>query len=326
MKRRNSISGTTSSGRRYRERIFAWRKAGSDVYHLHEIQSDGSGLRQVTDGPYDDYEPTYLPDGDILFVSTRCRRWVNCWMTQVGTLYRCGPDGKDIRPVSGNTEHDNTPWVLPDGRILYTRWEYVDRSQVDYHGLWVMFPDGSGQTVFFGNMHPGIVMIDAKPIPGTAKVLASFSPGHGMSDHAGVATVVTAARGPDDRAAARPATKSRIVRDPYPIAENLFLAAENNRLVLFDDDWNAEAIYIHSGPGGLHEGLSVRTRIIAPTLLGPGEVVIFEMKPSLWYVAFVSLPIAGAGLVIFLLSRFLLLKSVIVILVRSIDEPPFYSI
>ena len=60
------------------------------------------------------------------------------------------------------------------------------------------------------------------------------------------------------------------------------------------------------GPGGLHEGLSVRTRIIAPTLLGPGEVVIFELKPSLWYVAFVSLPIAGAGLVLFLLSRVVL--------------------
>jgi hypothetical protein len=246
--------------------LFSYRKAGTDFYHLHEIGADGSGLRPITTGPFDDFEPTYLPDGDLLFVSTRCRRWVNCWMTQVGTLHRCGPDGKDIRPVSANTEHDNTPWVLPDGRILYTRWEYVDRSQVDYHGLWVMFPDGSGQTVFFGNMHPGIVMIDAKPIPGTAKVLASFSPGHGMSDHAGVATVVTPDRGPDDRAAARPATKSRIVRDPYPIAENLFLAAENNRLVLFDDDWNSEAIYIHSGPGGLHEPRPIVPRPREPVL------------------------------------------------------------
>jgi hypothetical protein len=60
------------------------------------------------------------------------------------------------------------------------------------------------------------------------------------------------------------------------------------------------------GPGGLHEGLSVRARIIAQSLLGPGEVVIFEMKPSLWYVAFASLPIAGAGLVLFLLSRVVL--------------------
>ena len=57
-----------------------------------------------------------------------------------------------------------------------------------------------------------------------------------------------------------------------------------------------------AGPGGVHDGLTVRARIIAPSLLGPGEVVIFEMKPSLWYVAFASLPIAAAGLMLLLLS------------------------
>ena len=132
--------------------------------------STAPGLRQLTSGEFDDYEPTYLPDGDIVFVSTRCQRWVNCWMTQVGVLYRCDADGGNIQRLSANTEHDNTPWVLPDGRILYMRWEYVDRSQVEYHHLWTMNPDGTGQTVFYGNMHPGIVMIDAKPIPGTSKV------------------------------------------------------------------------------------------------------------------------------------------------------------
>jgi len=57
-----------------------------------------------------------------------------------------------------------------------------------------------------------------------------------------------------------------------------------------------------SGPGGVHDGISAGVRIIAPSLLGPGEVVIFEMKPSLWYVAFASLPIAAAGLMLLLLS------------------------
>ena len=65
-------------------------------------------------------------------------------MTQVGIIYRCDGDGQNIRPLSANTEHDNTPWVMPDGRILYTRWEYVDRSQVEYHHLWTMNPDGTG--------------------------------------------------------------------------------------------------------------------------------------------------------------------------------------
>ena len=102
-----------------------------------------------------------LPDGGIVFVSSRCNRWVPCYYTQVAILYRCDADGKNIRQLSANTEHDNTPWVLPDGRILYMRWEYVDRSQVHYHHLWTMNPDGTGQTVFFGNLHPGDVYIDA---------------------------------------------------------------------------------------------------------------------------------------------------------------------
>ncbi len=98
----------------------------------------------------------------IMFVSSRFNRWVNCWLSQVATLYRCDGDGKNIRPVSTNNNHDNTPWVLPDGRVIYTRWEYVDRSQVDFHHLWVMNSDGMGQMVYFGNMYPGTVMIDAK--------------------------------------------------------------------------------------------------------------------------------------------------------------------
>ena len=61
-------------------------------------------------------------------------------MTQVGVLYRCDADGGNILRLSHNPEHDNTPAVLPDGRILYTRWEYVDRSQVEFHHLWTINP------------------------------------------------------------------------------------------------------------------------------------------------------------------------------------------
>ena len=64
------------------------------------------------------------------------------------------PTGQNIEPISANTEHDNTPWVLPDGRLLYTRWEYVDRSQVEFHHLWTMNPDGTGQMVYYGNQRP----------------------------------------------------------------------------------------------------------------------------------------------------------------------------
>ena len=66
--------------------LFSLRRGGSDYFHLYEINSDGSGLKQLTDGPFDDVEPTYLPDGGIVFCSTRAQRWVPCWYTQVATL------------------------------------------------------------------------------------------------------------------------------------------------------------------------------------------------------------------------------------------------
>ncbi|NQU26206.1 MAG: hypothetical protein HQ567_33380, partial [Candidatus Nealsonbacteria bacterium] len=166
--------------------------------------------------------------------SSRCKRYVQCWLTKVAVLYRCNSDGRNIHPLSANPEHDNTPWVLPDGRILYQRWEYVDRSQVDYHHLWTTNPDGTGQMIYYGNMHPGIVMIDAKPIPDTKKVLAIFSPGHGSNEHDGVMTVVDPRKGPDDRSSATRVPGSSKHRDPWAFSENTFMAAKGRQIVLLD--------------------------------------------------------------------------------------------
>ena len=245
--------------------LFAYRKGGQPYYHLHEINVDGTGLRQLTDGPWDDLEPTYLPDGDIVFVSSRCKRWVPCYYTQVAILYRCDADGKGIRQLSANTEHENTPWVLPDGRILYQRWEYVDRSQVGYHHLWTMNPDGTGQMVYFGNQQPNTVMIDAKPIPGTGKVVASFSPGHGLNEHAGVITIVDPTLGPDAQPMARAVSKGGFYRDPYPLSEDRFLVAGETDLLLLDGSgrttrlWDLPAAW-RKGRMKVHEPRPVRSR------------------------------------------------------------------
>jgi hypothetical protein len=223
--------------------VFAYRKGGAGQYQLHEINADGSGLRQLTDGLFDDIEPSYLPDGGIVFVSSRCKRWVNCWLTQVAVMHRCDADGKHIRALSSNNEHDNTPWPLPDGRLLYTRWEYVDRSQVHFHHLWTANPDGTAQMTWFGNLHPGITMIDAKPIPGSHKVVASFSPGHGQREHDGVITVVDPSAGPDETKSATSISKSARYRDPWAYSEDCFLAATGASLVLLDGQGREQTVF-----------------------------------------------------------------------------------
>jgi hydrazine synthase alpha subunit-like protein/WD40 repeat protein len=214
--------------------LFSWRKGESKHYHLYRINADGTDLRQLTDGGFDDFEPCFLPDGGIMFVSTRCKRWVNCWLTQVAVLTRCDSDGNNIRMISSNLEHDNTPWVLPDGRVLYQRWEYVDRSQVHYHHLWTTNPDGTGQMVYYGNQHPGIVMIDAKPIPHTDKVVALFSPGHGRREHAGAVVVIDPSAGPDNHSCVRTIDAQDNFRDPWPFSEQAFMVARSAEILLMD--------------------------------------------------------------------------------------------
>ncbi|MCX7818170.1 MAG: hypothetical protein N2652_03020 [Kiritimatiellae bacterium] len=224
--------------------LFSWRRGGTHVHHLYEMPLDGHAPpRQLTDGPDDDIEPTWLPDGRIVFISARCRRFVNCWHTRVGALYTCAPDGSGVRMLSPNLEHENTPWPLPDGRILYMRWEYVDRSQLDFHHLWTMNPDGTQVLAFFGNQNPGNVMLDAKPIDGTPLIVASFSPGHGRPEHEGRLAVVDPRFGPDHAAAVRYIGTRSDIRDPWAFGTNCFLVADRDGISVIDGDGRREVVW-----------------------------------------------------------------------------------
>lgn len=244
--------------------VFAWRKNAEANYHLYELPLAGGEPRQLTSGPFDDYEPCYLPDDSIVFVSTRCKRWVNCWMTQVGILYRCDPAGGNPRAISANTEHDNTPAVLNDGRLIYTRWEYVDRSQVGYHHLWTMLPDGTGQTVFFGNQEHYPLYIDPRPIPGSTTIACIESPGHGANEHRGHVALVSMRRGPDEKKSLRRLTKRADYVDPFPLSENCVVAARGKEIVLLDGS-GAEQV-LHSGEDPCHEPRPVIRRQRPPPI------------------------------------------------------------
>jgi len=237
--------------------LFSYRKGGTHHYDLYEINIDGSGLRQITYGPWDDVEPTYLPDGAIIFCSSRAKRYIPCWQAPTALLYRCDADGTDMRMLSSGSATENTPAVLPDGRVIYTRWEYVNRDAVVFHHLWMTNPDGTGQKIYYGNMNPGGVFIDAKPIPGTDKVLFINSPGHGQNEHMGSVAVVSNSQGPDSRSALRAITKQGY-RDPYPLSEDTFLAASGNKLMLFNSGGKMRVLY--QAPMMLHEPQPLRRR------------------------------------------------------------------
>ncbi|MCF7676185.1 MAG: hypothetical protein K9M97_12625 [Akkermansiaceae bacterium] len=160
--------------------VFSWRKNRSGFYHLWEIRSDGSGLRQLTslDG-VDDIDPIYMPDDDIVFSSGREPKYVMCNKHLSYNLYRMNCDGSNILQIGKSTLFEGHPSLMPDGRILYDRWEYVDRNFGDAQGLWVTDPEGTGHAIHYGNntSSPGGV-IDGHAVPGTQQTICTFGSCH----------------------------------------------------------------------------------------------------------------------------------------------------
>ena len=125
-------------------------------WQVFELVPAGGAVRQITrDFPQeiDNYDPAYLPDGDIVFASTACVAGVPCVgeSTRVANLFRCHPDGSRIRQLCVDQEHNWCPAVIADGRVMYTRWEYTDTPHYFTRLLFTMNPDGSNQRAVYGS-------------------------------------------------------------------------------------------------------------------------------------------------------------------------------
>ncbi len=165
--------------------VFAWKSDNDSGNRLYEIEIDPKtgarvgDLKQLTFPEVneaeivksyrvgyhhgtDDMDPCYLPDGDVVFISTRCQYGILCDSPDIFTttvLYRMDRDaaldtrkaGKHLAKLSNSSVSEATPSILPDGRIMYTRWEYVEKGAVSVKCLWAMKPDGSGSTEIYGN-------------------------------------------------------------------------------------------------------------------------------------------------------------------------------
>ncbi|UCD52058.1 MAG: hypothetical protein JSW27_05350, partial [Phycisphaerales bacterium] len=144
-------------------------------FHLFAMDSDGDNVRQITRGDEDDFDPCPLPDGGIAFMSsarggfTRCN---NPWEPlPAHTLHRLDPTLTQRRTLSFHETSEWHPSVLHDGRIVYIRWDYVDRSAANFHGLWITNPDGSAAKALFGNYTMRInACYQPKAIPNSPKL------------------------------------------------------------------------------------------------------------------------------------------------------------
>jgi len=176
--------------------VFSMRRGDRPGYHVYCINIDGTELVQLTDGPWHDYNACWLPDGGIAFLSSREPQFAYCWHAPVGILHRMEADGSNVVKLSANYLNDFTPYVLNDGRIIYSRWEYVDRPAIPIQSLWTVCPDGCGLTGYFGNrvLTPGTFM-DARSIPGTKDIICTMTGHNGPTR--GAIGVVDHRKGPN---------------------------------------------------------------------------------------------------------------------------------
>ena len=153
---------------------FLGQKEGK--FQIYKMSIDGKSLEKLTDDVHDNFDPQQLPDGGIAFLSTRRGGFIRCnnvWEPLVVyTLHRMAANGDDIRTLSWHETNEWHPTVLNDGRIVYSRWDYVDRSAAHYHGLWTSHPNGTQASVLFGNYTQKVsACYQPRAIPGSQKIM-----------------------------------------------------------------------------------------------------------------------------------------------------------
>jgi len=116
---------------------------GESFFHIYRVPMDGGSPRRLTDGPFHDIDPAELPDGRIVFTSTRIGSFEEYHNPPSRALFVMQPDGSNIQPITFTPTFDNEPKVMADGRIAFIRTDnFFDRAKVETQ-IHVIRPDGS---------------------------------------------------------------------------------------------------------------------------------------------------------------------------------------
>ena len=281
-----------------REVLFSWKGGGREygdqfdrslppdktpdhMYKIYRMNVDGNGLVAITDGESNNMNPCWLPDGGIAFLSDRKPAFAYCFVSTSPTLYRMDPDGENVKRLSANYLNDFTPHVMDDGRIIYSRWEYVDRPAIPIQGLWSINPDGTALSTVFGNrvLTPATFM-EARSIPASGDLLCVFTSHNGPCR--GAIGIIDRDFGPNAQEAIRnltPDVKMGLVgegdgnrvrgpyENPYPIDDEFFLVSKRGSILIRDYEGTKQAALLRPTDGmGYYSPTPVVARKVPPVI------------------------------------------------------------
>jgi len=325
--------------------VFDWKEAEGKGFRIFEIDIDPvtglrtGGPRQITFPPddeaarikkydnhqnggtarmyyhqTDDMHPCYLPDGGIVFTSSRCEYGTLCDAPDhlsTTVLHRMDADGSNMEQLTNSPVSEFSPSVMQDGRILYTRWEYVDKGQLGIKCLWAMRPEGSGSVEIYGNdIHLPPTFLHGRQIPGKSHLFVMLGTPH--YPQSGIGTVIRVDTTQNIRTRApmtymtpyvdirqepgwnhyengqwRRHTNGPLYMDPFPLSETLFLVAHNPDKKW--DDPKAYGLYLLNDKG-VHQTVHIdpdtscwqpiplQARTTPPVLATPRDEILAQQN------------------------------------------------
>ena len=278
--------------------LVSFKPHNEKSFHLYEIGIDGENVRQLTGGAFDDLDPIYLPDGEhCVFSTTRGYTYVRCMPpTNAYVLARMKLDSSDLYLISRNNEPDYLPSLLPDGRIVFSRWEYTDKPLWRCVSLWTMNPDGTQTQTLWGNQSvwPDLPK-DVRAVPDSGRLIFTGSAHHdwfagsiglidptkGMNFPDGLTKITSEIPWPEtgngpldpiESAHYHTSGAYDAYDSPYPLSEHDFLVSARRGgpngkyvLMLMDTDGNRELIC--EGTNNIFYAQPIRPRTTPPVIV-----------------------------------------------------------
>jgi len=246
--------------------LFATHQVGPcHEFQIYEMDLDGASRPcQLTRGPCENADPIYLPGGRIAYMShapggrVQCGDWALAYC-----VFTMEADGSSVRQITMSKDGEWDPFLLDDGTIGFTRWEYVMKFWSPIQMIWSVRPDGTNPRMIYGSdlsrkyAYP-LNYAFARQVPGTSKLVCIGSAHHNTG--AGPVCMIDLAMGPNVAEGLTRLTPVRYVEtgdkqpdagwydNPYPLDERYFLVSYS--FSAREDDTRSYGLYLLDAYGG----------------------------------------------------------------------------